>query len=268
MKNGIGENLMLLTEDVIVERWSNERPHAGKVFAAIFPHSDDLSIFASGTVLKMLHEGYTGYFIKITNDEKDSYDLSIAETIYRIDQETREVVDFLGLEKLYCFDYKNHYLEHSQLVEIRHRLMTLFRFLRVDTVISYDPWGHYEENPDHYLTAQAVEAACWMAGRRLDLPELFDMNIRPKFVTEKYYVARGPQLTNRIVDVSPAIERKRHVVALHRTPMDNMWRTHLDLHPGETLSLDQFLDTQAYHSPGSDYGVEHCEKFHYINSVA
>jgi hypothetical protein len=42
-----------------------------------------------------------------------------------------------------------------------------FRLLKVDTVFSYDPWGHYEENPDHYVTAQAVEglagcpAAIW-----------------------------------------------------------------------------------------------------------
>ena len=39
--------------------------------------------------------------------------------------------------------------------------------LKVDTVFSYDPWGHYEENPDHYVTAQAVEAACWMSGGKL-----------------------------------------------------------------------------------------------------
>lgn len=255
------------SEEYVVERWSHTLPHQGKVFAAIFPHSDDLTIFAAGTVLKLLHEGYTGYFIKITNDEKDSYDLSIAETIFRIEKETLEVVNFLGLEKLYCFDYKNHYLEHTQLVEIRHRLMTLFRFLRVDTVISYDPWGHYEENPDHYLTAQAVEAACWMAGRRLDLPELIDMNLQPKFVTEKYYVARGPQLTNRIVDITPVIDKKRDAIALHRTPLDNMWRTELDLHPSQPLSMKEFVEAEFLQRADSKYGIEYCEKFHYIGDV-
>ena len=259
---------MVSSEDYTVERWADDRPHEGKVFAAVFPHSDDLTIFAGGTVMKLLHEGYSGYFIKITNDEKDSYDLSLAETIYRIAQETLEVVDFLGLQKLYCFDYKNHYLEHTQLIEIRHRLMTLFRFLRVDTVISYDPWGHYEENPDHYLTAQAVEAACWMAGRRLDLPELADMNIYPKFVTQKYYVARGPQLTNRIVDISPAIDRKRQAVALHRTPLNNMWRTHLDLHPSESPTLDEFIDGAFLTKADSCYGVDYIEKFHHIDEAS
>ncbi len=49
-------------------------------------------------------------------------------------------------------------------IEMRARLIFLFRLLKVDTVFSYDPWDHYEENPDHFVTAQSVEAACWMAG--------------------------------------------------------------------------------------------------------
>jgi len=254
--------------ELVVERWSAGRPNEGKVFAAVFPHSDDFTIFAGGTILKLLAEGYTGYFIKVTNDEKDSYKLSIAETIGRIAAETQDVVEALGITKLYCFDYKNHYLEHSQLVELRHRLIVLFRFLSVDTVISYDPWGHYEENPDHYLTATAVEAACWMAGRRLDLPELTDIGLSPKLVTEKYYVARGPQLTNRVVDISPFINQKRSALRLHVTPMDNMWRTHLDLHPGDRkLTLAMFLETMLTPESDPQLGIAYGEKFHYINEA-
>lgn len=252
------------TTEVAVERWSQDRPHEGKVFAAVFPHSDDLALFASGTVMKMIHEGRTGYLIKITDDDKDSWDLSAAETSWRIEQETRDVTDFLGLRKLYCLGYKNHYLEASQLTELRHRLILLFRFLRVDTVISYDPWGHYEENPDHYYTAQAVEAACWMAGRRLDLPEVEDMGLHPKAVPEKYYVARGPQLINRVVDVEPVITRKRQAIALHATPMDNMWRSHREQHPDVPISLDEFIDAQI--GERDETGpVRYSEAFHYIN---
>jgi LmbE family N-acetylglucosaminyl deacetylase len=219
-------------------------------------------------MMKLLAEGYTGYFIKTTNDEKDSYELSIAETIGRIAAETQDVVDALGITKLYCFDYKNHYLEHSQLVELRHRLITLFRFLKVDTVISFDPWGHYEENPDHYLTATAVEAASWMAGRRLDLPELTDMGLAPKTVTEKFYVARGPQLTNLVVDISPVIDQKRTTLGLHVTPMRNMWRTHLDLHPSDhKLTLSDFVESMLLSEPDEHLGIAYGEKFHYINEA-
>ena len=57
---------------------------------------------------------------------------------------------------------------------LRPRLIFLFRLLKVDTVISYDSWAHYEENPDHYVTASAVEAACWMSGMSKDYPEHLD----------------------------------------------------------------------------------------------
>jgi len=175
---------MDFNENVIIEKWVDGQPNKGKVFAVVFPHSDDFTFFAAGTVIKFIQEGYKGYFIRLTNDEKDSYDLSIGNTIYQIEKETHKVAKLLGIKKVYDFNYKNHYMDYTQLTEIRHRLITLFRFLKVDTVISFDPWGHYEENPDHYLTGKIVEAACWMAGRQLDLPELKDMNICPHFVSE------------------------------------------------------------------------------------
>ncbi|MCD9025142.1 PIG-L deacetylase family protein [Cohnella silvisoli] len=257
-----------MIEDVVVERWDSGRPHEGKVFAAVFPHSDDFTFFAGGTLLKMIKEGYKGYFIRLTNDEKDSYDLSIGETIYRIEQETHQVANLFGIEKVYDFNYKNHYMDYTQLTEIRHRLMTLFRFLKVDTVISFDPWGHYEENPEHYLTGKAVEAACWMAGRQLDLPELKDMNIMPHFVTEKYYVARGPQLTNRIIDISSVLHMKRKAIALHATPIDSMWKIYLEKHPdgtGRFKSIEQFAETSFIREACEPYrGMQFYEKFHYI----
>lgn len=259
---------MDLDENIIVEEWNTGRPNEGKVFAAVFPHSDDFTFSAAGIMVKMINEGYKGYFIRLTNDEKDSYDLSIGETIYRIEEETRQVAKLLGIEKVYDFNYKNHYMDYTQLTEIRHRLMVLFRFLKVDTVISFDPWGHYEENPEHYLTGKVVEAACWMAGRQQDLPELKDMNLMPHFVTEKYYVARGPQLINRVIDISPVLDIKRKAVALHVTPIDNMWKVYLEKHPdgkGPFKTIEEFMEVSFIKKANKPFGsIENYEKFHYI----
>jgi len=46
---------------VSIERKQPGKPHRGKVLAAIQPHCDDIPIFAGGTVLKLLDEGYTQY---------------------------------------------------------------------------------------------------------------------------------------------------------------------------------------------------------------
>jgi len=109
---------------------------------------------------------------------------------------------------VYDLGYRNHRMDNISIVELRARLIFLFRMLKVDTVISYDPWGHYEENPDHYVTASAVESACWMSGGGLDYPEHKDAGILPHGVRERYYYARGPQQVNRIVDISATIDQK------------------------------------------------------------
>ena len=44
----------------VIERRQSGKPHQGKVVAAIQPHCDDIPIFAGGTLLKMIDEGYTG----------------------------------------------------------------------------------------------------------------------------------------------------------------------------------------------------------------
>ncbi len=87
-------------------------------------------------------------------------------------------------------------------------MIFLFRLLKVDTIISYDPWEHYEENPDHIATAQAVEAARWMAEMDTDYPEHLDAGLSPYGPGECYYFSRVPQRVNRVVDISNYIDKK------------------------------------------------------------
>ena len=46
------------------------KPHGGKVFAAVHAHLDDIPYYASGLCAKLMDEGYTGYIIRTTNDER------------------------------------------------------------------------------------------------------------------------------------------------------------------------------------------------------
>lgn len=193
-------------DDIVVERFTPGRPHAGKVLAAIQPHCDDIAIFAGGTVAKLIAEGYTGYMIRTSNDDAAGIGKTMGEVIVNNEIATEATSQALGLKKVYDLGYRNHRMEEYNIQEIKGRLIFLFRLLKVDTVICYDPWGDYEENPDHYVTAKAVEAACWEAGSR-DYPEQLEV-VQPHSVKEKYYFARGPQLVNRIVDIGPFIDTK------------------------------------------------------------
>lgn len=193
---------------IVVERAAPGRPHQGKVLAAIQPHSDDLPLFAGGTVAKLIEEGYTGYLIRTTNDEKAGRGATPGEVIVNNERDNDEVARVLGLKKTFNLNYRNHRMDNESRQEMRGRFIHLFRLLKVDTVVCYDPWGHYEENPDHYVTAQVVESACWMAASSKDYVEQLEAGLQPHGVGERYYFARGPQLVNRVVDISATIDRK------------------------------------------------------------
>jgi LmbE family N-acetylglucosaminyl deacetylase len=196
---------------VTLEREQPGQPHKGKVLAAIQPHCDDVPLFAGGTVLKLIREGYTGILIRTSNDEMAGRGRTMGEVVLNNERDNFEVARRLGLTKVFDLHYRNHEMDGINAAELRHRLIFIFRLMKVDTIFCYDPWGHYEENPDHYVTAQAVEAACWMAGGRWDLPEHFEAGLQPHAVREKYYYARGPQLVNRVVDISTVIDQKVEV---------------------------------------------------------
>lgn len=264
--------------EVTIERPATGKPQAGKVLASIAPHSDDHSILSGGTIAKLIAEGYTGYLIRTSNDEKDSYDLTSGQTIAANEADTDVMAKVLGIKQVFNLGYRNHRMDDVSRVEMRARLIFLIRLLKIDTILSYDPWGHYEENPDHYVTAQCVEAACWMAAGHLDFPEHFAAGLQPHAVSEKYYYARGPQLVNRVVDVSGTIDLKMAAIRANRTMLSNMVRQARDELKRRGLVLPELegdLDTaiNAYADlrfragtarRGEPYGLKYGEPFHYI----
>lgn len=266
------------TGEVFIERPAIGQPHKGKVLALITPHLDDGPFFACGTLAKLLKEGYTGYFIRTTNDEKDSYDLTLGETVAANERDAGEFLKVSGLRQWFDLGYRNHRLDDVACTELRVRLIFLFRLLKVDTVVTFDPWGHYEENPDHYVTGQAVEAACWMSGGHLDMPEHFAVGLKPHAVRERYYFARGPQLVNRVVDIGPTLETKIACLRACRTmvihTMKDMmaspagFNLHLPALAGdETTAINEFTKLAVEHQArvaGEKYSLQYAEAFHYI----
>ena len=196
-------------DDLVIERNRPGKPHRGKVLAAIQPHSDDVPLYCSGTVAKLIDEGYTGYLIRFSNDEAAGRTLGYGVVQNEIDNQ--EVAKALGCKKAYTFYYRNHRMDDDSEIEIRARLIFLFRLLQVNTILTMDPYDHYDENPDHLVVGRVVEAACWLAGGSRDYPEQLKAGLKTTSVREKYYHARSPQghnLINRVVDISSYIDPK------------------------------------------------------------
>jgi LmbE family N-acetylglucosaminyl deacetylase len=242
---------------IVIERAAPNKPHQGKALALITPHLDDGPIFAGGTLAKLLNEGYTGYFIRTSNDEKDSYSSTLGETVLANERDAAAFVKAMGLKRSFDLGYRNHRMDDVSRTEIRGRLIFLFRLLKIDAVLSYDPWGHYEENPDHYVTAQAVEAACWMAAGKLDFPEHFAAGLKPQTVSEKYYFARGPQLVNRVVDITTVLPKKLAERKLQVSALSGENRSAVE----EYMKIAFVARDRAV---GERYGLEYAEEFHYI----
>lgn len=267
------------TTEIRIERTQPGKPHAGKVLAVIQPHADDVPIFAAGTVLKLIDEGYTGYLIRTTNDDHTGPG-TVGEGVLANERDNFAVARALELTKTFDLYYRNHMLDGVSPLELRLRLIFLFRLLKVDTVIGYDPWSHYEENPDHYATASAVEAACWMSATRKDYPEHFEAGLSPHAVQEKYYFARGPQYVNRVVDVTAFMDRKIGVnllnvaqgpagqtgAQLRRRLAEQGLRLPLLGNDDDTANREytrQFvLERDA--ETGKKFGLAYGEAFHYI----
>src|ERR1019366_7016841 len=118
------------SSEVHIEKVQPGKPHAGKVLAAIQPHADDLPIFAGGLVLKLIDEGYTGYLIRTTNDDHTGPG-SVAEGALANERDNNLVAQAFGLKKVYDLNYRNHMLDAVSPLELRLRLIFLFRLLKV-----------------------------------------------------------------------------------------------------------------------------------------
>ena len=266
--------------DVHVERKLSAKPHKGKVLAAIQPHCDDIPIFAGGTVLKLLDEGYTGALITMSNDSMAGEGSSTGEIVHKNERDTIEVARRLGLNQTFFLNYPNHNMDGWPILEMRARLVFLFRMLKVDTVLVYDPSALYERNPDHYVTARAVESACWMASSEWDYPEHFKIGLTPHGPKDRYYFARGPQLVNRVVDITDYFEKKVYANLANVTQGpagENGAKLRKKLaEQGKRLDILGASDEAANRAyarqfalardrqRGRPYGLEYAEYFHYV----
>jgi LmbE family N-acetylglucosaminyl deacetylase len=265
-----------------LERALSGSPHRGKVLAAIQPHSDDVAILCSGTVAKLIAEGYTGYMIRATNDDMGD-DVgepgTVGENVLRNEREVTEQARVMGLKRDFALNYNNHRMSDISRNELICRLIFLFRFLKVDTVFCYDPWAHDEENPDHYVLGHCVEAACWMAGRVHDYPEQLAAGLEARAVTDKYYYARHPDIT-RVVDITAYVDKKidANICNVAKGPgghHGSKLRASLAA-AGKKLPLlgddDRSADRNyirefvlaSNRELGKKYGMEYAEVFHYV----
>jgi len=196
------------TAGIMVERAQGGQPHKGKVFVAVHAHSQDVARYAGGLCAKLILEGYTGYLVRTTNDEK-SGGHTIAQNILNNEQEHLKMAAVLGFKDVIDLYYRAHRMNEISPTEIRGRLILLLRMLKADTVISFQPSAQGEEDSDHEVTGRAVEEACDLAASESDFQEHLEAGFAARAVAERYYLRTHPeQPFNHVVDIGPHVEKK------------------------------------------------------------
>ena len=257
------------------------QPHAGKVFAAVHAHLSDVPYYAAGLCARLMAEGYTGYIIRTTNDEKSGHG-SIAENILSNEQEHLKMAEALGFKDTIDLYYRSHFMDAIAAVEIQARLVLLFRMLKVDTVITLNPSAHGEDDTDHVITAHAAVEAAWMAGQDHDFHEHFEAGFRPHAVQDRYYMcARLGQPFNRVVDISSHIDRKIEAIAQCKSQgggnSGSLLRARLareqkrlailgdDDRTADREYIRQFLLDESREA-GKQYNLAYAERFYHIDN--
>ncbi len=263
-------------EEIQIEKPKEGKPHTGKVLMAIQPHSDDIPLSAGGLVAKLMDEGYTGYLCSVSDDSRG------AGTYEQNRLDNQKIAEFYGMKGSFELLMPHHQMDSIGIQDLKQRFIFLFRFLKVDTIVCMDPWGHYEENPDHYVTGRAVEAARWTAGMK-DYPEHFAAGIGPYTPKERYYYSRAGQTNNLIVDISNYIDKKVEVNLLNlaKGPAGNtgvMLREKL-AKEGKKLPILEGDDYTANFNftknfvfeknriLGEKYGLQWAEGYHYMAEI-
>jgi LmbE family N-acetylglucosaminyl deacetylase len=103
---------------------------------------------------------------------------------------------------------------------LKEQLVRSFRRLRVDRVITFDPWKRYEIHPDH-VTAGLVasEAAAFACFPRL-YPEHLAAGLPPHQPREVWFMMPTEHRPNRVVDISTTFDRKVESLLCHASQVE------------------------------------------------
>ena len=166
---------------------------SSKTFLIIMAHHDDHTWWwgFSGFASKLVEEGWTGYFVRTTNDEKDSnLKLGWGGGDQVNLKEARAAAAHIGLKDVISLNWRNDHMDSVPLKEVRAQYILLLRKFRPDVVMTYNPWGHYDRNPDHRKVGRAIGEALWLSGLANVNPEHAELGLKPYRVPNVYYGQR------------------------------------------------------------------------------
>jgi LmbE family N-acetylglucosaminyl deacetylase len=164
--------------------------------------------------------------------------------------------------------------------KIRETFVKLIRTHKPDVLVTFDVAPLYEENPDHIITARAVNDACWQASFDNYYVEHFAEGLEIHTVGERYLFSESlnPQVVNYHLDITDYIETKINAVSHHQTVMKNWFHQRKLLARANHLRVDlleeeipnpirvNILVRFYYNEVGASFGAKYGEIFRKIDA--
>lgn len=183
-----------------------------KVVLVVAAHADDLEYNIGGTVARFVAEGHDVYRAAVTDSCRGTFDPEM--TVERMAEigiaEAEAAGQVLGLRDNFFLGFPDSMLTDVHAAEIRERLMRIVRRLKVDVLVTWDPWASRDDHPDHVVAGRCARWATEFAPFPLMHPHHFlEQGVEPHWVTERYYFAKNPlPEADRVVDISDYVEIK------------------------------------------------------------
>ncbi|MFN7922857.1 MAG: PIG-L family deacetylase [Bryobacteraceae bacterium] len=150
----------------------------------------DWVLAAGGTIASMIDKGANAILIRVTNDDKDSWNLSPEETASRVRSESEQAAKILGVGKVIHLGYRAGELGGISPTEIRDRIMLYVRLHKPDVMFIPNPYAEYVEVLDRHYTGMAAEEARRIAALPNHQPPHATAGIAPHVTPELYYYAQ------------------------------------------------------------------------------
>jgi LmbE family N-acetylglucosaminyl deacetylase len=206
---------------ILACRFATAQDAKKPVVLVVSADTDNFVLSAAGAIADMVDRGAVAYWIRVTNDDKNAWELAPEEAGSRTLAESEQAAKVLGLKELVSMGYRAVELADVPFTTLRDRLMVYIRHYRPTVMFIPNPYTEYDRVLDRYYTGRAAEDAWRAASLDNYLPPFSAAGLKPHLTPELYYYAqpvdpkrRDPESTAtfvpqpKTVDISRVFDKK------------------------------------------------------------
>lgn len=205
---------------------------AKNIVLGVGAHPDDMDFTSSGTIAKLVEEGWDAYYLVCTDGSRGSRQHEIThEELKKIRQdEQREAGRILGLKDIFFLEN-----EDTQLMcdpKLKEDIVKVIRTCRPNIVITMDPTFYFSvsspwnndlsliNHTDHRATGLATMDAVFPLSRdRLSFPQHIIDGLKTHKVSELWFTSFEKK--DYVIDITQTFDKKLKALLSHKSQVDD-----------------------------------------------